>query len=298
MKSCWTLQDIPDLTGKVALVTGGNRGLGYKSALELARAGCRVFIGCRDLDAGHTARQRIVRELPAANIEVLQLDLADVASIAHAAAQLIERIESLDLLLNNAGLVNLEHLTHTPQGEEMHFAVNHLGHFALTGLIMPLLCASRGARVVTLSSGGYKAGVIDFDDIQWRRRSYHRLKAYGDSKLANVLFCLELQRRCDSAGVELLSCAAHPGLTATERQQSIGVGGWLSRVMATPVERGCLPQLRAATDPMVEPGSYFGPRFLLWGAPVAQSLNAMARDVQLAEQLWDYSESVTGVRFF
>lgn len=294
----WSLDQIPNLTGKVAIVTGSNVGLGYKSAVEFARNGAHVILSCRSEEKAVIAKQRLKQEIPSAQLDSIVLDLVNSDSIQAFADQFYAKHNTLDILINNAGVVNLASLQRAPSGHEMHMATNHLGHFALTGLLSEALLATPDARVVTLSSGGYKVGVIDFDDFKWEKRPYHRIKSYGDSKLANVLFTLELQRYFDQYHPnKALSVAAHPGLTGTERQQSIGVGGWLSRVMASPVEKGVLPQLRAATDLQVQAGDFYGPRFGIWGCPTQEQFNKKALDESLAKQLWEYSEQETGVKF-
>lgn len=176
-------------------------------------------------------------------------------------------------------------------------ATNHLGHFALTGLLMDALLRAPQARVVTLSSGGYKFGTIDFDDFSWRQRPYHPMKAYGDSKLANLLFTLELQQYFVDKGSKALSVAAHPGLTGTERQQSIGMGGWLTHSLAVPVAKGVRPQLMAATSPHVIPAGFYGPKFALWGAPALQKLKPEVLEQSRRQRLWRYSEVLSGVQF-
>ena len=226
----WTLRDIPDLAGRMAVVTGGNAGLGFRSVLELARKRARVVIACRSTEKGNAAASRIRSELPGAQLETVELDLTNPAGIKRFADRVTSRTDRLDILLNNAGVVSLESLQRTAAGHEMHMATNHYGHFLVTGRLFPLLAETDGARVVTLTSGGYRFGTIDFEDLDWRKRPYHPVRSYSDSKLANLLFTRELQRRLDIAGATALSLAAHPGLTRTERQQSSGMGGMLSRL--------------------------------------------------------------------
>ena len=288
----WTIADIPDLSGKHAIVTGGNVGLGFRSALELAKAGATVAIGCRRPDAGEAAIELITSAVPSANVVCIKLDLVDLDSVKAFAEDYTARCDRLDILLNNAAVVNLPTLQHTEQGHEMHMATNHYGHFALTRHLFPCITSTIGARVVTVSSTAYKAGEICFDDMAWRRREYHRIKTYGDSKLANLLFTRSLQRRFEEAGCDAISVAAHPGLTGTERQQSIGIGGWFTKVIASPVEIGVAPQLRAATDPNVKKCEYYGPRFGLRGAPVPEKLKGDAVDDVLAEELWQFTDEL------
>lgn len=297
MSKKWTVSNMPDLTGKVAVVTGGNAGLGRKTSLELARRGAQVVIACRSLDKGKVAEDTIRKEVPEAMIETISLNLIDSDSIEMFAKAFRSRYNQLHILVNNAGIVNLERLQHTSAGHEMHMATNHLGHFALTGKLFPVLTRSDKARVVTVSSGAYRSGVIDFDDLAWEKRKYNRGKAYGDSKLANLLFMLQLQKRFDAIGVSAISVAAHPGLTGTERQQSIGVGGFITRWLASPVSMGCLPQIFAATDPSVKAEDFYGPRYFIRGYPSRQNRFLKSLDMQVAAKLWQVSEELTGVRY-
>lgn len=294
----WTLLDIPDLTGRVAVVTGGNAGLGFRSVLELARKGARVVIACRSVDKGNAAASRIRSALPGAQLETVELDLTNPAGIARFADRVASRMDRLDILLNNAGVVSLESLQRTPAGQEMHMATNHYGHFLVTGHLFPLLAGTAGARVVTVTSGGYRFGTIDFDDLDWRKRPYHPVRSYGDSKLANLLFTRELQSRFDAEGATALSLAAHPGLTRTERQKSSGMGGMLSRLLASPVDVGVRPQLRAATDPAAGRLDFYGPRLGIYGAPRRISVvPGPATSDALAERLWRVTEEITGFRY-
>ncbi|MDI1447052.1 oxidoreductase [Polyangium sp. 6x1] len=292
----WKLSDIPDLSGKTAVVTGGNVGLGFKSALELARKGAEIVIGCRRLVSGEEAIGRIRQELPAAKLSCVALDLTNLASVAAFGAAYKERHVRLDILMNNAGVVNLETLQRTSDGHEMHMATNHYGHFALTAHLFGLLCRTRGARVVTLTSGSYRMGEIRLDDMDWRKRRYSR-RSYGDSKLANLLFMRSLQQRFDAAEADAISVAAHPGLTGTERQQSIGVGGMLAKWIASPVSVGVAPQLRAATDPGVRKCELYGPRYVIRGDAVANEIKGHGTDAALAERLWSFTEELTNCRF-
>lgn len=293
----WTVDDIPHLGGRTAVVTGGNRGLGFQSVLELARKGARVVIACRSIGKGRAAVKRILSELPAAQLATVELDLADSESVERFAATVSSRMNRLDILMNNAAVVSLESLRRTPAGHEMHTATNHYGHFLVTGWLFPLLVRSNGARVVTLTSGAYRFGAIDFADLDWRKRPYSRTQSYGASKLANLLFMRELQKRFDAAGATALSLAAHPGMTDTKRQPRIGVGGALARVLSSSVEVGVLSQLRAATDPAAGKLDFFGPRFGIWGPvrriPIRES---PGRDA-MAKRLWSVTEEITGFEY-
>lgn len=296
MKDKWTLSDIPDLTGKTVVVTGGNKGLGFKCSLELARKGADVVIGCRDKKQGEDAKQKILKEVPVARVTVILLDLLHMKSIEDFVETFKIYFKRLDILLNNAGVVNLESLNRTKEGYEMHMATNHLGHFALTHHLMPLIMASTSPRVVTVSSGSYRFGVIDFNDFDWKKRAYDRGKAYGDSKLANLLFMRELQHRFDQEGIKGISVSAHPGLTGTKRQQTIGIGGGLSKRIASPVSTGVLPLLRAATDPFVVGSSLYGPKYFFRGNPVNQKIRSSATNDDLSRRLWQYTEKLLDIK--
>jgi NAD(P)-dependent dehydrogenase (short-subunit alcohol dehydrogenase family) len=297
MPTNWSLDMIPDLAGKTAIITGGNVGLGFKSALELSRKGVEVVIACRSAEKGEEAIARIKAELPSARLQVITLDLLDRDSIRHFADQFQHHHARLHILMNNAGVVNLPELHRTSEGWEMHMATNHLGHFALTGMLAPMLLATEKARVVTLSSGAYRSGTVDFEDFHWQKRPYSRMSAYGDSKLANLVFAHQLQRYFEQAGVDALSVSAHPGLTATERQQSIGIGGRLARWMASPVAKGCRSQLLAATATDIQAGDFWGPKFGIWGPPSRISLKPGTVTDSLAQKLWDHSAELTGISY-
>jgi NAD(P)-dependent dehydrogenase (short-subunit alcohol dehydrogenase family) len=301
----WTTADIPDLTGRTAVVTGANSGIGFAAAVELARHGAAVTLAARDPDRGAAALDRLRAEVPAADATLARLDLANLASVRAFATGY--EPAGLDLLVNNAGVMAVP-LRHTPDGFESQFGTNHLGHFALTGLLLPRLLARPGARVVTVTSGYHKVGRIDFADLDARRR-YRKWPAYAQSKLANLLFAFELQRRADAAGVDLRSTAAHPGYASTNLQTAgprlagsrITEAGaeLLNRLIGQPADAGALPTLRAATEPAVRGGEVFGPDgpFELRGAPKQVPVSKRARDRALAERLWTVSEEKTGVRY-
>jgi len=305
----WTAADIPDLSGREAVVTGANSGLGFQTALELARHGARVVMACRDQGRGAQAVDRVRAAAPGAQVELGALDLAELASVRRFAAWYRERREreGLDLLVNNAGVMAIPH-RRTADGFEMQLGTNHLGHFALTGLLLPLLTARPGARVVTVSSIAHRAGWISFGNLQ-RERRYERWTAYGQAKLANLLFAFELQRRADAVGVDLLSMAAHPGYAATNLQ-AVGPqmsGARLSarlfdaanRVVAQSGARGALPSLYAATSPDARGGAYYGPDGLgeVRGYPTRVKAARRAYDERTARRLWQVSEDLTGVRY-
>jgi NAD(P)-dependent dehydrogenase (short-subunit alcohol dehydrogenase family) len=303
----WTTDDIPALDGRSAIVTGANSGLGYETALGLAAHGADVVLACRDKDRGTDALDRIHRAVPEGSAELRLLDLADLASIREFAAAYMADHGGLDILVNNAGVMAIPY-RQTADGFEMQFGTNHLGHFALTGLLIDPLRARPGARVVTVTSLAAHIGRIDFDDLQHTRR-YHRWAAYGQAKLANQLFTLELDRRSRAAGYELVSVAAHPGYASTNLQ-AVGARmagrGLEEKVMdlgnhllGQSAAAGALPSLHAATAPGVEGGQYFGPDALFGsrGHPTAASFVRAARDPERARRLWEASEELTGIRF-
>jgi NAD(P)-dependent dehydrogenase (short-subunit alcohol dehydrogenase family) len=291
----WTAADIPDLAGRQAIVTGANSGLGLQIALELARHGARVTLAVRNSEKGEAAIARITDTAPRADVQLAALDLADLDSVRTFASN---RSEPIDILVNNAGVMALPRRT-TKQGFEMQLATNHLGHFALTGLLLPKL---RAARVVTMSSGAHAYGRIRFDNLQGERH-YQRWLAYGQSKLANLLFAFELARRSAAAGLDLTSAAAHPGYAATNLQTQAGqmVLMWrlANRLFAQSDAQGALPALYAATVPDVFGGDYFGPDGPAGtrGYPTRTSAAKRARDPELGARLWAVSEELTGVSY-
>lgn len=292
----WTADDIPDLKGRIAVVTGGSAGLGAETARVLAAKGARVIMGVRDLDKGEGVVHRIRARHPEAQVEVQRLDLASLSMVKRFAQGTRTRLTRLDLLVANAGVMTPPE-GRTEDGFELQFGTNHLGHFALVGHLMPLLESTKGARVVVLSSMAHKFGKLDFEDLNWRDRRYKAARAYGDSKLANLYFVAELARRLRRQGP--LVTAAHPGWTATELQRHSGTYSFLNRFFAQGVEMGALPTLRAAFDPKAAPGDYFGPNGFLEmrGAPVRVKPSARAGDEESAERLWAQSEALTGVTF-
>ena len=298
----WTEGEVPDQSGRTAVITGGNSGIGFEAARVLAGRGARLILGCRDQGKAHDAVTRIRAAAPGANVRVVPLDLASLESVRVAAGQIRSACEGIDLLINNAGVM-MPPYGRTADGFELQFGINHLGHFALTGLLIDRLAALPGARVVTVSSNGHRDGRINFDDLQ-SERGYRRVAGYGQSKLANLMFTYELQRRLDSAGSPAIAVAAHPGLTRTD------LARYLSRVMTAfyvLVERplaqraaiGALGTLRAATDPAVHGGEYYGP--VRWrgerGYPERISSSERSHDEGAQRRLWQESERLTGVRY-
>jgi NAD(P)-dependent dehydrogenase (short-subunit alcohol dehydrogenase family) len=306
----WSLADIPAQDGRRVVVTGANGGLGLQTAKELARRGASVVLAVRDTARGAKAVDVIRREVPDARLEVAALDLADLSSVRAFAAAQEAAGEPLDLLINNAGVMATPPRT-TADGFELQLGTNHLGHFALTGLLLDRLRAAPAPRVVTVSSQAHRLGSIDFDDLNWQR-SYGPWKAYGRAKLSNLLFARELQARADAAGLPLRSLAAHPGYSSTGLQitgpgMSGGLVGRLNALggrvgnllIGTSDAYGALPTLRAATDPEMPGGGFVGPRRLgqTRGAIGLVSSTAAGRDMDVARRLFDVSEELTGVDF-
>ncbi|MEU5052687.1 oxidoreductase [Streptomyces sp. NPDC021096] len=301
----WTASDIPDQSGRTAVVTGANSGIGYVTARELARKGARVVLACRDATRGKAAEELMRAQAPGAEVRFAQLDLADLDSVRAFAADLTE--DRLDLLVNNAGVMALPH-RRTVDGFEMQFGTNHLGHFALTGLLLQRLRAGGpGARVVTLSSGLHYLGTVDPRDLNMDHR-YRRWIAYGRSKSANLLFVHELARRLTAEGSAVVAAAAHPGYAATnlqtagvrmeERAWAERAVEFVNRTVAQSAEDGALPSLYAATAPGVEQDDFFGPRVQLWrGSPVRSLRAGWTRDDRASAGLWAASERLTGVRY-
>ncbi len=293
----WDATQVPDQAGRTALVTGANSGLGLQTSLQLARAGARVLLACRDPRRAQTAVDTVLRSVPQATVEVVPLDLASLASVREAAADVAARTERLDLLVANAGVMAVPRQV-TEDGFELQLATNHLGHFALTGLVLPLLLAAAAPRVVVVSSAAHRFGAIRFDDLQGER-AYSRWGAYGQSKLANLLFARELDRR--SAATPLLVAAAHPGYAATHLQR--GQGSFLleaamrvTNLLAQSDAAGALPSLYAATMPDVRRGDFWGPSVAeLRGPPTRVGRAPAATDDAVARRLWEVSEQLTGV---
>ena len=296
----WTAQDIEDQAGRTFVVTGANSGIGLQAALELARHGAHVVLACRSLERGREAERRIAEAAPGASTELRELDLADLDSVRAFADGLDH--EAIDVLVNNAGVMALPR-RQTAQGHELQLGTNHLGHFALTGLLLDRV----RDRVVTVSSNAHRMGRVNFDDLHGRRR-YFRWAAYGQAKLANLLFALELQRRLAAAGSDVRSVAAHPGYAATNLQYQANnitglpvdrlINGLMNLTVAQSDAMGALPTLYAATED-VPGGAYVGPDGPGgWrGHPQVQAPSGRAQDAEDARRLWDVSEELTGVRF-
>jgi NAD(P)-dependent dehydrogenase (short-subunit alcohol dehydrogenase family) len=299
-RELWTEADVGDQAGRTAIVTGANSGIGFEAARVLAEHGARVVLACRSVDAANAAVTRITAAAPAAAVETRQLDLASLASVRQFAEEVRSGYSRIDLLVNNAGVM-MPPYGRTEDGFELQFGTNHLGHFALTGLVLDrLLAAGPGSRVVTVSSNGHRMGRIRLDDLQWEH-GYRRVSAYGQSKLANLQFSYELQRRLTAAGAATIAVAAHPGTSQTELERHLP--GWMRRMSwltpHQPARFGALPTLRAATDPVAAGADYYGPdgRFQFTGYPVKVRSSARSHDADVQRRLWEVSEKLTGVSY-
>ncbi len=304
--SAWSTADIPDQSGRIAVVTGATSGIGLITARELARAGATVVLACRNIDKAEQVATQIRLASAGARVETVPLDLTSLASVERCSDGLHERFGHIDLLVNNAGVM-APPLRRTEDGFELQFGTNHLGHFALTGQVLDLLLAAPAPRVTVVASSAHRIGRMRWDDLNWER-GYRRWPAYGQSKLSNLLFAFELQRRAQLAGSGLLVTAAHPGYAATHLQTAgpelagatlmgrlMGAG---NRVIAQSDESGALPTLYAATMDL-PPGSYAGPDgpFEMRGAPTLVGTANATRDAQAQTRLWEASEQLTGIHF-
>jgi NAD(P)-dependent dehydrogenase (short-subunit alcohol dehydrogenase family) len=301
----WKSADIPDQSGRVAVITGANSGLGYHTALELARNGARVVVASRSDVRGKEAVARIIAEVPDADLDLRGLDLASLADIRTFADGVASAYPSIDLLINNAGVMAIPRST-TADGFEMQLGTNHLGHFALTGLLLPNLLATSKARIVTVSSTAHKPGHINFDDLMSEQR-YRKWNVYSNTKLANLLFTYELQRKLAAAGSSVIAVAAHPGTSATNLvtvsaqdniiKRLVMPAG--ARLISQSAAKGALPQLYAATASDVAGGEYFGPNGIAesFGYPKRVDSIPESKDLEVAARLWSVSEALTGVTY-
>ena len=296
----FSFSDIPDQTGKTAIVTGANTGIGFEIARHLAMAGARVVLACRDEDKAKAAIADIRKDVPQADCDFLPLDLASLESIRNA-ARLAQDEARVDILVNNAGVM-MPPLSRATGGTELQFAVNHLGHFALVALMLDKLSENGGARVVVQSSIAHKNGDVDFDNLD-ASQDYERKSFYAQSKLANLLFALELDRRLRAAGSPVSAIACHPGVAASELTRHLKGAAVIQPVMKVVLntsEQGALPALQGATDPEAEGGDYYGPRGLLEARGNTSGrafATERARDEDLADRLWTRSEELTGIDF-
>ena len=297
MSARWTTDDVPGQQGRLAVVTGANTGLGFETAQVLAARGASVVLAVRNIEKGKQAAARIAAAAPGATVTVTELDLSSLDSVRAAAAELRAGHPRIDLLICNAGVMYPPKQT-THDGFELQFGTNHLGHCALTGLLLEQMLPVPGSRVVTVSSVGHRIRArVNFDDLQWER-SYSRVRAYGQSKLANLMFTYELQRRLSGAGTAI-AVAAHPGFAATELMRHTPMAAVVTPLFSQNAAMGALPVLRAATDPSVLGGQYYGPGgFLgLRGYPELAASSRRSHDEAVQRRLWAVSEELTGVTF-
>lgn len=307
-RRAWTEADIGDLAGRTAVVTGANSGIGFQTALLLAAHGAHVVLACRDEGKALEAAGQITRAAPGADTEYRALDLADLASVRRFAAGCLDQHDGIDILVNNAGVSGGPY-RRTTDGFERHFGTNHLGHFALAGLLLPALLTRPGARVVTVSSSVAAQGHIDPDDLQGERR-YRWITAYSRSKLANLMFALELDRRAKAANAHLASVASHPGIAASElltarqadagrrRRPSEAILVSIQHMLGQPARQGAWPSLYAATHPDLAGGEYIGPsrRAHTRGSPAHVKIPERALDQGTSRHLWKISAELTGVQ--
>ncbi|MBD3321176.1 MAG: SDR family NAD(P)-dependent oxidoreductase [Chitinivibrionales bacterium] len=295
--SKWTHKDMPDCMDKKAVVTGANSGLGFYTARALVQKGAEVILACRNLHKAIEAREEIETTCEGCITSVMQLDLSSLASVRKFSEEYAKRYDRLDILINNAGVMAPPYAK-TEDGFELQFGTNHLGHFALTGLLINLLLPSRGSRIVTVSSGAHYIGAMDFDTLNWEK-NYARWPAYGRSKLANLLFTYELQRKLDRANAGTIAAAAHPGWAATNLQRESLFFRTFNPLFGQKPGQGAWPILYAATAHDVQGGDFFGPGsfFGLRGHPKKTRSSERSYDQTTAGRLWEISEKLTGVHY-
>ncbi|MCA9632911.1 MAG: SDR family oxidoreductase [Myxococcales bacterium] len=293
----WSEADVGSQDGRVVIVTGANSGIGFETARVLAAQGARVVLACRNPNKAQEALDAILGKHPGAQVAFLPLDLSSLQSVSEFATRFREEYGRLDLLINNAGVM-MPPLSHTKEGFELQFGTNHLGHFALTARLIDLVNAATAGRVVTVSSLAHRMGKIDFENLD-ASKGYGKLATYGQSKLANLLFTYELQRRLEAGGLKTLAVSAHPGWTSTNLQRTTGWIRVFNPFFGMQPLGGALPSLRAATDPGVEGGTYWGPSgaFELRGAPRQVKSSKCSHDETVAARLWSVSEELTGLEF-
>lgn len=300
----WTTEDMPDLSGKVIVVTGGNSGIGFEAVMAFAQKRADVVLASRSQERGEEAAKQIMAEVPEASVKVMALDLADLKSVKGFADGFLKEFDRLDVLLNNAGIMMSPYFK-TKDGFEAQFGTNHLGHFALTAWLMDRLLGTPGSRIVNVSSGAHKRGEMDFENLQFEGgRGYSPMRAYGRSKLSNLLFTYELQRRLDAAGKDTIALAAHPGVARTNLGRYME--GKILYKLLYPVFKmisqdqsmGALPLLRASVDPQAAGGNYYGPdgRNEMKGHPVVVPSNEASHSHTDAARLWEESEKLTGTK--
>ncbi|MES5266540.1 oxidoreductase [Priestia megaterium] len=294
----WDATKIPDQKGKVIIVTGSTSGIGKEAVKVIAGKNAKVIMAVRNVDKGKEVVNVIKKEFKKADIDVRKLDLTNLNSIRAFANLIKEDYDRLDILINNAGIM-FSPYSKTVDGFENQFGTNHLGHFALTGLLMPLLKKTEGSRIVVLSSTGHTMGNLNFEDLNWETRKYNTQKAYCDSKLSNLYFTYELARRLNKEGDHPRITAAHPGWTATDLQKHSALMRRLNKLFAQHVNMGVLPTLRAAFDEDAKAGEFYGPSGImnLRGYPIAHQSNKLSYDETISRELWKRSEEMTGIKF-
>lgn len=297
-KEKWNIGNIPDLTNKVVIVTGATSGLGKETARVIAGKNAEVIMAVRNIEKGEKVANEIRNQFNSSSVEVRKLDLSSLNSIRVFAESFIRDYKRLDILINNAGIMMCPY-SKTTDGFEIQMGTNHFGHFALTGLLMPLIMKTEESRIVSVSSMAHSWGDIDFTDLNWEDRTYNTQKAYGDSKIANLYFVYELARILKNKGSDIKVIAVHPGWTATNLQRHSGIMNSLNRVFAQKVDMGVLPTLRAAFGLNANSGDYFGPdgKLHLKGFPELQKSNEKSYELATAEKLWKVSEELTAVEY-
>lgn len=300
----WSEKDIPDLTGKVIIITGANNGIGFQNVIQFAKKHATVIMACRNMDKGQKALDKVKKKVPEAQVELMKLDLASLASIKSFVETFKEKYNRLDVLLNNAGIMMVPY-SKTTDGFESQIGTNHLGHFALTAQLFDVLKETEGSRIVNVSSSGHRFGEMDFNDFMFEQ-NYGRVKAYGRSKLSNLLFTYELDRKLRAKEINVVAVASHPGTAKT------GLGDHLfgpTKIILKPIVmtiisqssyKGSLPSARAATDPQVQSGDYYGSKGIFGetrGPPQLVQSNELSHNEEDATKLWDLSEQLTGIKF-
>jgi NAD(P)-dependent dehydrogenase (short-subunit alcohol dehydrogenase family) len=298
LKANWNSNNITELIGKVVIVTGATSGLGKEATKILAQKNATVVMAVRNTKKANTVVQEIKQTLPNAKIDIKEMDLNSLESVKHFADKVLSSYDRLDVLINNAGIMACP-FDKTKEGFEIQMGTNHLGHFALTGLLMPLLEKTKNARIVATSSIGHRMGNINFEDINWEKRTYSPTQAYSDSKLANLYFSYHLAKKLKAENKDIKVTAAHPGWTKTDLQKHTWYMRMLNPLFSQGPDQGVLPTLRAAFDPKAQSGDYFGPSrfFEMHGSPIVVKSNERSHDAEAAKKLWNISESLTQIKY-
>ncbi len=304
-KKKWDFLDIPDMSGKIIIVTGANCGLGFEATRYLALKNAKVIMAVRSLDKGNDSKKTILEEYPKAKLDVMLLDLADLKSVNDFAINFKKKYKKLDVLMNNAGVMMCPY-SKTKDGFEMQFGINHLGHFALTGLLLDVLKKTKNSRIVNVSSIAHRFGKMDFSNLMFEKGNYNSIKSYGRSKLANLLFTYELQRKLEKNKLDIIAVAAHPGSSSTNLTRHIETGFFIKHIKplvmslySQTARIGTLPQVRAAVDKNVKGGDYFGPKGFMEtkGYPIKVKSNKRSHSLEDAKKLWEISEKLTNVKY-